>query len=287
MADPITATAATSAHDIEADRQPGHWLLASLGKRVLRPGGLELTRWMLSALNVSVEDDVVEFAPGLGVTARMVLAAAPRSYVAIEKDSLAAKTVRQWLSGTNRHCIEGSVEHTSLPPGSATVVYGEAILSMQTPAQKARIVGEAWRILRPKGRYGIHELCLAPDDIPPAARRAIQRELSLAIHVGVQPLTGAEWRQTLERSGFEIHEERRAPMHLLEPKRVLQDEGLLGALRIAFNVARKPGARARVIRMRNLFRDYADHLAAISLIAVKPQDRLKDESQEKGETRAQ
>lgn len=125
------------------DRQPGHWLLASLGKRVLRPGGLELTRWMLSALDVGAEDEVVEFAPGLGVTARMVLAAAPRSYTAIERDPLAARTVRRWLTGANRRCIEGSAECTGLPPESATVVYGEAMLSMQTPAQKARIAGEA------------------------------------------------------------------------------------------------------------------------------------------------
>jgi hypothetical protein len=225
---------------------------------------------MLSALDVGAEDEVVEFAPGLGVTARMVLAAAPRSYTAIERDPLAARTVRRWLTGANRRCIEGRAECTGLPPESATVVYGEAMLSMQTPAQKARIAGEAWRILRPNGRYGIHELCLVPDDIDPAVRHTIQRELSLAIHVGVQPLTGAEWRQTLEHSGFEIREEQRAAMHLLEPKRVLQDEGFLGALRIAFNVARKPAARARVIRMRDLFRRHADHLAAISLIAVKP-----------------
>ncbi|PRC44304.1 SAM-dependent methyltransferase, partial [Mycobacterium sp. ITM-2017-0098] len=28
---------------------PGHWLLARLGKRVLRPGGLELTTRLLAA----------------------------------------------------------------------------------------------------------------------------------------------------------------------------------------------------------------------------------------------
>ena len=38
--------------DLEAARMPGHWLLARLGKRVLRPGGMELTRWMLNALRI-------------------------------------------------------------------------------------------------------------------------------------------------------------------------------------------------------------------------------------------
>ena len=33
---------------------PGHWVLAQLGKRVLRPGGMELTRRMLAALTIVV-----------------------------------------------------------------------------------------------------------------------------------------------------------------------------------------------------------------------------------------
>lgn len=236
---------------------------------MLRPGGLELTRSMLAALDVGPGDDVVEFAPGLGATAKMTLAAAPHSYTAIEKDPLAARKLSRWLTGGSRRCVDGSAESTWLPSESATAVYGEAMLSMQTSEQKARIVAEAYRILRPHGRYGIHELCLTPDDIDPGTRRTIQRELSLAIHVGVQPLTGAEWRELLEGLEFHVRVERRAPMHLLEPRRVVQDEGLLGAMRIAFNVARKPRARDRVIRMRSLFRRYEDHLAAIALVAVK------------------
>lgn len=49
----------------------GHWVLAAAGKRVLRPGGLALTQRMLEALAIGPQDRVVEFAPGLGVTARM------------------------------------------------------------------------------------------------------------------------------------------------------------------------------------------------------------------------
>ena len=47
----------------------GHWLLARMGKRVLRPGGKELTIKLIRSLNITTEDSVVEFAPGLGVTA--------------------------------------------------------------------------------------------------------------------------------------------------------------------------------------------------------------------------
>ena len=34
--------------DRPADKAAGHWLLAQLGKKVLRPGGRETTNWLLS-----------------------------------------------------------------------------------------------------------------------------------------------------------------------------------------------------------------------------------------------
>ena len=51
----------------------GHWLLARLGKRVLRPGGIGLTRTLLSDAEVT-DADVLELAPGFGRTATEILA---------------------------------------------------------------------------------------------------------------------------------------------------------------------------------------------------------------------
>jgi hypothetical protein len=251
---------------------PGHWLLARMGKRVLRPGGLELTRQLLTALAIGRQDDVVEFAPGLGVTARLTLAQEPRSYTAIERDQNAAKTVEAYLSGPHQQCILGTAEQTGLPDASASVIYGEAMLSMQPASAKAQIVAEASRLLRPNGRYGIHELCLVPDDADQSIRDAIQRDLSHEIHVGVRPLTASEWREMLESTGLTIVAEHKAPMHLLEPRRLVRDEGLLRAIRFVWNVARHPAARQRVRAMRRIFRKYRDNLAAIALVAAKSPD---------------
>ncbi|HCD33381.1 MAG TPA: SAM-dependent methyltransferase, partial [Phycisphaerales bacterium] len=45
---------------IDIAKMPGHWVLARLGKRVLRPGGVELTRWMIDSLGIGQDDRVVE-----------------------------------------------------------------------------------------------------------------------------------------------------------------------------------------------------------------------------------
>jgi hypothetical protein len=237
---------------------------------VLRPGGLELTRWLLEKLAISAADDVVEFAPGLGVTTRLALAHKPHSYTVVERDPDAAATVASCLHGASQKCVLGSAEETDLVDQSATVVFGEAMLSMQPTSTKFRIVNEAVRLLKPGALYGIHELCLIPADLVESIRDAIQHDLSDEIHVGVRPLTVPEWKYLLRAAGLTVVAEHTAPMHLLEPARLVKDEGLWGAIRFIWNVATHAVARRRVLKMRRVFRKYNKHLAAIALVAEKP-----------------
>jgi SAM-dependent methyltransferase len=254
-------------------KMPGHWLLAKIGKRVLRPGGLELTRAMLHKLNIQPFDSVVEFAPGLGVTARMTLQRRPASYTAIERDEIAAAKVRNFLREPQQSCLIAIAEQTGLPDESSTVVYGEAMLTMQGLEQKRKIVAEAFRLLKPGGRYGIHELSLAPDELPAIIKNEISGALSHSIHVGARPLTAREWFDLLEAEGFTVQSQTVAPMRLLEPRRLISDEGFLRALRFVFNVLRASEARRRVLDMRSIFRRYRNHLQAIALMAVKVADK--------------
>jgi hypothetical protein len=254
---------------LSTGKMPGHWFLARLGKTVLRPGGVELTRWMLSAMDIGPADAAVEFAPGLGVTAKLTLARRPAAYTAIERDPKAAAKLQAWLAPLGHRCLYNTAEQTGLSTATATAVYGEAMLTMNSPQQKDRIVAEAARILQPGGRYGIHELCILPEDIPPALVREMEAELSRDIHVGVRLLTVSGWKGLLETHGFQVEAVRLAPMRLLEPLRVIRDEGLLRTARIIWNAARDPGARCRLSRMRSLFRRYRNSLSAIAFVGVK------------------
>jgi ubiquinone/menaquinone biosynthesis C-methylase UbiE len=192
MHESTTSQTVLPGQTLQTDKMPGHWLLARLGKRVLRPGGIELTQRMLEALHIHSGDHIVEFAPGLGLTAKLVLQRRPATYTAIERDEAAAKLVRRYLSGRQQRCLVGNAEQTGLPAESVTVVYGEAMLTMQTPETKARIMQEAWRILESGGRYGFHELCLVPDTLDEGTKKEIALALLQAIHVGARPLTVSE-----------------------------------------------------------------------------------------------
>ncbi|MFD5650561.1 class I SAM-dependent methyltransferase [Streptomyces sp. NPDC127039] len=256
---------------LDATRMPGHWLLARLGKRVLRPGGVELTRWMLDALGVDPQDQVVELAAGLGATARLTLARRPATYTAVDRDptAVAALSALAAPGPTQVRAIRSDAADTGLADGEFTVVYGEAMLTMQPRPAKQRIVREARRLLNGStGRYAIHELCLLPDDLDPALADRITADLRDAIHVGARPLTPTDWTELLTDEGFTVTARKTAPMALLEPRRLVSDEGLVQALRIAGRALRDPAALRRVLHMRRVFQRHRAHLGAISLLAV-------------------
>jgi hypothetical protein len=155
-----------------------------------------------------------------------------------------------------------------LPPASATVVYGEAMLTMQTEETKRQIVREAARLLVPGGRYAIHEMCLR-DGVEGEVRKEVERALTGVVHHGVRPLSVSEWQRLLEAEGFTVRALETIPMALLEPARVIRDEGFLRALRFAFNVLCDADARRRVFEMRRVFRRQREHIAAVAVVAVR------------------
>lgn len=255
------------AETVSPEKAPGHWMLARLGKRVLRPGGLEMTRKMIQALAIQPGDKVVEFAPGLGITAKLALKCKPAQYTAIERDPIAAEQVRQYLQGEHQQCIIASAHETGLADHCATVVYGEAMLSMQPDGRKFEIMQEAARLLSVAGNYAIHELCLV--NVTPELQESIHDELCQALRVNATPLTQEQWVYLLTQAGFKIDQVETAPMALLEPMRILKDEGITRGLGFLFRVMRNPDARARIERMRMIFRKYRKHLAAILIVAEK------------------
>ncbi len=106
----------------------GHWLLARMGKRVLRPGGAELTRAMLDDARLAGAD-VVELAPGLGVTAAEILSRGPGGYTGVDRDPDAVRRVAA-VVGREGRCLNAEAARTGLEDDCADAVVGEAMLTM-------------------------------------------------------------------------------------------------------------------------------------------------------------
>jgi len=254
----------------ELAEKPAHWVLAEMGKSVLRPGGRELTLKLLDALDLGSTDDVIEFAPGVGFTAKRVLERDPRSYTAVELDREAADDLERRFGGPDRDIVVGNAANTRLDNGTADVVLGEAMLTMHPYDGKESVVEEGYRLLRSGGRYGVHELGLKPDSLAEETKTDIQTELTEATKVNARPQTVSEWVELLESAGFDTVWQETAPMHLLEPRRLINDEGLFGALRFAKNALTHPEARQRVRKLRSTFSRHEEHMEATAVVAEKP-----------------
>lgn len=247
----------------------GHWLLAKMGKKVLRPGGKELTLQLMDKLAIGRDDDVVEFAPGMGYTAGLTLAKNPKSYTGVELNEEAAGMLRRKIKGPKREIVIGNACEAPLASAQADKLYAEAMLTMQADHRKAEIIGEAHRILRSGGLYGIHEIALVPDDMPEEGKKTIQRDLAQTIKVNARPLTRSEWIHLLQTAGFQVESVMTNPMHLLETKRLIDDEGFFRFLKITWNILTHGKARKRILEMRSVFRRYDKSMEAIAIVARK------------------
>ena len=265
----------------EASRMQGHWLLAMLGKRVLRPGGIGLTRRLLEAAGPTSADRVIELGPGVGRTAEILLASRPASYKGVDPNPEGREQVAGILAAHSRQTdaeyVVADAAHTGLPDGSADLVVGEAMLTIQSDDHKREIIAEVARLLAPGGRYAIHELALRADRSPEELEK-IRRSISRMIKVGARPLTAPAWKELLREAGLEVTWTGTASMSLLEPSRIVEDEGVLGALRFWRNMRRTPGARDRVNAMRQSFRLQGEALSAIGMVARKPESPAPEET---------
>ena len=79
----------------------------------------------------------------------------------------------------------------------------------------------------------------------------------------------AEWRELFGSAGFEVERVELRPMALLQPRRMIADEGLAGVARIVRNLARDADARRRVLAMRATFRRHHDALSAVGFVLRK------------------
>lgn len=255
---------------VDFTKLKAHEVLSTVGKKVLRPGGKELTQKLIAALEINEQDDVVEIAPGMGYTARMCISCCPKTYTGIDCDCKTIHHLRGSIESEaiNIHFIEGKGDQTTIENNTKDRVYGEAIMTMHADQAKKRFIRETHRILKPGGWYGIHELALK-EGIPEEIREEMMKTLAQVMKVNAKPLTIKEWSNLLEEEGFSIQKVDTNRMLLLQFPRILFDEGIHGVSRMIYNILTHKGAAKRVLSMRRTFKRYEQYMQAVIIVAEK------------------
>jgi ubiquinone/menaquinone biosynthesis C-methylase UbiE len=104
--------------------------------------------------------------------------------------------------------LRGEIEHIPLPDNSVDVIISNCVINLS--ADKDQALREAFRVLKPGGRFAVSDVA-ARGDVPAAIRRSM--ELWAACIGGA--LEESEYRALLARAGFTTIE--------VEPTRVYTD----------------------------------------------------------------
>ena len=128
---------------------------------------------------------------------------------------------------------------------------------------KEKAIHEYLRVLKPNGFLLTHDLLLNTEDTTP-----VLMQLRDAINVSVSPLSKQAWKTLFLESGFRNVETFSGEMSLLSPKGLIQDEGVLGAMKIVGN-ALKPENRDTFKKMYQTFNELGDKLGFIAVCSQK------------------
>jgi len=113
-------------------------------------------------------------------------------------EMLALARENQVRSGlTNVEFLRGEIEHIPLPDSSVDVIISNCVINLS--ADKDRAIAEAFRVLKPGGRFAVSDVVVKDDDVPDEVRRSM--ELWVGCVAGA--LSHDSYRDKLQRAGFE------------------------------------------------------------------------------------
>jgi len=185
--DPITSNLYDAA---QADQVPEKALLASLGCG--NPTALA---------ELKAGETVLDLGSGGGIdvllSAKRVGPTGKAFGLDMTDQMLALAEENKRKSGlTNVHFLKGEIENIPLPDNSVDVVISNCVINLS--ADKDRVLKEAFRVLKPGGRFAVSDVVVR-GEVPPA----IQKSIELWVGCVAGALSDQEYLAKLAAAGFE------------------------------------------------------------------------------------
>jgi SAM-dependent methyltransferase len=95
----------------------------------------------------------------------------------------------------NVHFLKGEIEHIPLPDNSVDVIISNCVINLS--GDKDRVLREAFRVLKPGGRFAVSDVVVR-GDVPPA----IRRNMELWVGCVAGALSDTEYLAKLAAAGF-------------------------------------------------------------------------------------
>ncbi|MBI4780830.1 MAG: class I SAM-dependent methyltransferase [Oscillatoriophycideae cyanobacterium NC_groundwater_1537_Pr4_S-0.65um_50_18] len=252
---------------INFETATGHQVMAAAGKKILRPGGKAATEQLFQWAEFKPGETVLELAASFGYSAIALAKRYGVRVVGVEKNPESVARARANIQAAGLEgqvqVIEGDIFHLEQISGQFDYVLAEAILTMQSLPAKIKILHGVHDRLKPGGKFLSHEL-LASD-----REEEIHRALAATLRTNSTPLSETDWIDTCEAAGLQVLQHQIGEMALLNPARILEDEGLRDAIKFFWNVLTQARVRNRLLAIRRVFKQYKQELGYITLCAER------------------
>ncbi len=107
-----------------------------------------------------------------------------------------ARENQQKAGATNVEFLKGDIEHIPLPDSSVDVIISNCVINLS--ADKDQVLREAFRVLKPGGRFAVSDV-VTRGDIPDPVRQSMQ----LWVGCIAGALDEGDYRHKLEAAGFD------------------------------------------------------------------------------------
>lgn len=252
---------------INFETATGHQVMAAAGKKILRPGGKAATEQMFEWAGFKPGETVLELAASFGYSAIALAKRYGVRVVGVEKNPASVARARANIQTAGLEAqvqvLEGDIFHLEQVPGQFDYVLAEAILTMQSAPGKAKILQGIHDRLNPGGKFLSHELLVNDREAE------IHRALAAAIRVNATPLSEVDWISAYETAGLHVLNHQTGAMGLLNPTRIIQDEGWIDGIKFFWNALRHRQIRDRILTMRQVFKRYKQELGYIIFCAKR------------------
>ncbi len=235
----------------------GHVLLARLGKKRLRPGGIAATNWLIEKANLNEDTKVLEVACNMGTTLIEIAKKYKCNITGIDKDENFLNQAKENIKNAN---LESKVklllgDATKLPFEDETfdVVINEAMLTMLSLKDKEKAVKEYFRVLKKGGKLLTHDITIPKED------PEMIKKLRLSINVLATPLVEEKWLELFKNANFSKITTKIDHMTLMSKEGMQADEGVGGMAKIMENAKKDPNF-AQFIEMKEFFTKNHDKL---------------------------
>jgi ubiquinone/menaquinone biosynthesis C-methylase UbiE len=228
-----------------------------VGMKILHPGGVRATRDLLERLDIDRNKKVLDIACGKGRTSVHLAKEYGCKVVGVDILENSIEEAKRYAKKNGMdHLVSFRVADAHRLPFSKNefdVTLAQAMLILVD--DKAKVIREAIRVLKPGGRSGWLELSWKKRptrDFLDAATK----EICAACIAKVE--TFEDWEKLFRKGGAKRLETQRFEMEPRGMKQMIENEGIINSLKVMFKSTTRPAIRRRMNRLNRFFRSYPE-----------------------------